>query len=401
MPKPISCVSVFISSPSNMSRYVDRVTSIIDDFNGVFGFQRGVIFRTVSWRKNIIGQVTNDPQLAVNSQLMEDYDLLIGLIGDRLGDATPRAESGTAEEIRKAIEKKDDIFGGKHVQVVFRTKIDSDMASIDGEQIQKVKDFKSSLYKMAIVADFGDDDELDGIINRFLESACRDVQGDIGNSRDVNRAGSAGRAPDDQSKHDLSDMPASDVTADDKVDELDDGLGFFDELERSNAAIGAQAALIGAYGQLLEGMTAEMQATLEKYGDSGQKAKFDDIGTMLSGKAALMQDIAKQMRSKLKDHSESFENVLLMIDEFRGKEDEDKEAIETLKSSMVQAIESMNGFIREMVVGKEATDNSPRATQRFNRGRRQVSEAMDEMIEISQHTVNRFNEYISYLNSIT
>jgi hypothetical protein len=111
----------------------------------------------------------SDPQAAVNSQLMEDYDLLIALIGDRLGEPTPRAESGTAEEIKNALDRKQDDFGGKHVQVIFRNRFEIDVRTFDPIQMQRVNEFKASLYSKVIVAEFGDPEEIDVIVKRFLE----------------------------------------------------------------------------------------------------------------------------------------------------------------------------------------------------------------------------------------
>ncbi|RWD01201.1 MAG: hypothetical protein EOS73_24420 [Mesorhizobium sp.] len=372
--------------------YVDKVVGLIDEFNDIFGFNRGVIFRPVFWKKDIVGQVTTDPQSAINQQLMADYDLLIGLIGDRLGDATARAESGTAEEIRSAVEKRDNIFGGKHVQVIFKTKIDSDMRSIDANQIQKVNEFKASLYKMAIVAEFFNDDEIDGIVTRFIESACRDIENNTSKEFSKEIASSTHSSVEDSVENSVDvDVDRSELI------ETDD-VGFFDEAERSSLALTALAELIGTYSQLIVAMTSEMKSALEKYGDNDQKAKFDDIGAIFAQKAISMGEITDQMRLRVKEHSDSFESVLLMIE--RSDEKDDKEALENLKKTMAEAVESIEEFMRGAAGAKENTENSPRATQKFNRGKRQVAKAMGDMIDISQYTANRFKEYISYLDSI-
>jgi len=391
MPKQIQCISIFVSCPSNMSGYISRVEDVVDGFNNIFGFSRGIIFRTIYWRKNVIGQVTQDPQAAINSQLLGDFDLMIALIGDRLGDATARAESGTAEEIEIALEKVDNIFKGKHVQVMFRSRLDVNIRDLDLDQLQKVKDFKSSIYKKALVVDFDEDNEIDGIVNRFLESACRDLEAShstMKNPPDISIS-------KEYSSLQNEEIPSADIVIDgDKVE----NLGFYDELEVANEAISEQALEVSEFGRILSDMTADIKRILGSYDDTQQKKRFDELGDMLASRAEIMNLITGRMQSNLERHSISFENVLLMLEEF--DQDGNKEGISSLKDSLVSASASMSEFLRESIIAKEATEKSPRATQKFNHGKRSVVKAMGNVIDVVQLSVNRFNEYASYLNSL-
>jgi hypothetical protein len=368
-----------------MSSYLDKVQNLIDEFNELYGFSKGVIFRTVHWKKNIVGQVTEDAQSAINGQLLDEYDLLIALIGDRLGEATARAESGTAEEIRNALNKRDLIFGGKHVQVLFRSRIDTNINQIDIDQIFKVKEFEKSIHKLAIVAEFNIDEEIDGIINRFLMSACQQLE----NLKEIAPIESdLGRPSDD----------SDEVTvAQESTTESDDSFGFYDEIEIANQAAGKQAELIGSYGLILNEITIDMQRTIQEYGDDQQKKRFDLIGDMLSEKAISMELIVRDIKDCSDRHFTSFENVLLMIEEFNAEGNED--GIRSLRDSLLQTSMSMADFLEQAIIGKETTEKSPRATQKFNHGKRRVANVMGEMIALVAIIVNRFNEYVSYLEA--
>lgn len=386
MIKQISCVSVFISCPSNMSSYIDKLQSLIDEFNELYGFGRGVIFRTVHWKKNIVGQVTEDAQSAINGQLLDEYDLLIALIGDRLGEATARAESGTAEEIRSALSKKDLLFGGKHVQVLFKSKIDTNINQIDVDQIYKVKEFKKAIHKMAIVAEFYADEEIDGIINRFLMSACQQLE-NVKDSAPV----------EEELPQSLSDDLGEPAMPQGSVTKSDDSLGFYDEIEIANQATEKQAELIHSYGIILNEMTSDMNRIINEYGDDQQKKRFDLIGDLLSEKAINMEIIVKDIKYCSDKHFSSFENVLLMIEEFDVEGN--KEGLQSLRDSLLETSISMAGFLEQAIIGKETTEKSPRATQKFNYGRRRVAKIMGEMIDLVTTIVNRFNEYVSYLEA--
>jgi hypothetical protein len=368
-----------------MSAYLGKVQSIIDEFSELYGFGKGIIFRTIHWKKNSVGQVTSDVQSAINGQLLDEYDLLIALVGDRLGEPTARAESGTAEEIRIAIKKQDSIFSGKHVQVLFRSRLDVNINQIDVDQILKVKEFKSSIYKLALVAEFNRDEEIDGIINRFLMSACQQLEGvHDGVSTEVDFS--------------ISRDNTAEVTAERELEaEPGDSLGFYDEIEISNQAANTQAELIGSFGKILNDLSEGMDKTLKDYGDDQQKKRFDIIGNMLSDGAMRMEAIVQNMKECTNIHSASFENVLLMIEEFDVEGN--KEGIEVLRNSLFDTSVSMARFLEQAIAGKEQAEKSPRATQKFNHGKRRVSNVMSEMINLVETIVNIFNEYVSYLDA--
>lgn len=113
-----------------------------------------------------------------------------------------------------------------------------------------------------------------------------------------------------------------------------------------------------------------------------------------------MESMSLQMLDSVNSHTQSFENVLLMIEDFNGNQENDMEAMKGLRDSLRAASLSMSEFILIAVDAKESTEKSPRATQKFNHGKRKISKSMGNMIDIVQTTVNRFNEYASYLDSI-
>ena len=260
MPRDIKLVTIFISCPSNMGEYADHVMDVIFDYNEVFGYSCGVLYRTLYWKNNIVGQVSSDPQLAVNSQLMNEYDLLIGLIGERLGDPTPRAESGTAEEIEEALKKTDSIFGGQHVQVVFKSKFEATIGKIDLSQIQKVIDFKATLEKKAIIADFVEKKDLDGIVMRFLESATSHVlrssgaAGSEANGSDADSLSAVSHGAPPEIVEQLGEAEKTGETGETEeagAEAEEAELGLFDEMETSVRALEEQSTLISLIGDRL------------------------------------------------------------------------------------------------------------------------------------------------------
>ncbi len=99
-------LKIFLASPSDVptekERYVDQV---IDEINRTVASDKGVVLKVFRSGKNTFPSYGEDGQAVVNEQIgkMGDYSLFIGIMWNRIGTATPRAESGTVEEFELAV----------------------------------------------------------------------------------------------------------------------------------------------------------------------------------------------------------------------------------------------------------------------------------------------------------
>ena len=55
-------------------------------------------------------------------------------------------------------------------------------------------------------------------------------------------------------------------------------------------------------------------------------------------------------------------------------------------------------FYEASVNGLEKTRSMPRLTQKFNVGKRSLTDEMQKMIELTREIDSRFSEYVSYLD---
>jgi hypothetical protein len=105
-------LQIFLASPSDVPTEKDRyVDQVIDEINRTVAPDKGVRLRVFRSGKNTFPSYGEDGQAVVNEQIgkMGDYSLFIGIMWNRIGTATPRAESGTVEEFElavKALKKK-------------------------------------------------------------------------------------------------------------------------------------------------------------------------------------------------------------------------------------------------------------------------------------------------------
>ncbi|MEH2421744.1 MAG: hypothetical protein V7K48_12730 [Nostoc sp.] len=97
-------LKIFLASPSDVAterRYVEKVK---DEINRTVAAYKGIVLDIVS-SANAFPSYGKDGQAILNEQIgkMQEYELFIGIMWNRIGTPTPRAKSGTAEEFARAV----------------------------------------------------------------------------------------------------------------------------------------------------------------------------------------------------------------------------------------------------------------------------------------------------------
>ena len=124
-----------ISSPSDVpGQDLLIIQRTINRWNGLYGYQMGAVVLPISWGTHAAAQFGEPPQDIINSQLVEDADICIAVFANRLGTATARAESGTAEEITRVYES------GGYVGVL-RSRRQVDAAHLDFQQAAELQGY--------------------------------------------------------------------------------------------------------------------------------------------------------------------------------------------------------------------------------------------------------------------
>jgi anti-sigma regulatory factor (Ser/Thr protein kinase) len=102
--EPVNRLRVFVASPGDTEEERNRLSSVIEEINRGIARDRGLILELVRWETDVRPGMGGDAQEVINQQL-PDADIVVGIFWKRLGTPTPRAESGTAEELEAAIEQ--------------------------------------------------------------------------------------------------------------------------------------------------------------------------------------------------------------------------------------------------------------------------------------------------------
>jgi hypothetical protein len=138
MPRQVSEFRIVVASPLDMSQEREVVFDSLRELNRSLDIQ-GISIKALGWEEYTTPGVDTYPQEVINSQLLQQYDILIGIFGTRLGTQTAKARSGTIEEIDRALSCNDNVLGQLRVQVYFQDRLDS-ISAVSLADLQAVEE---------------------------------------------------------------------------------------------------------------------------------------------------------------------------------------------------------------------------------------------------------------------
>ena len=154
-------LNVFIASPGDTSAYRDAVETALHRWNGIRAAAAGVILLPRRWEVDGVPLMGADGQSQLNIQLVDKADLVIGIFHTRLGRATPRSRSGTAEEIERTH------AAGKPVHVYRST---APMPSdVDTTQVEEVRTFFDEMQANGLTGSFATAEDLQNQVQAAIE----------------------------------------------------------------------------------------------------------------------------------------------------------------------------------------------------------------------------------------
>ena len=133
MAKEISFVKLAFCAPEDVSEELKVARDIVDEWNVNHGEHHKLFVKLVNWKSDARPGLGR-PQQVINRDIIDDADILVGIFWTRFGSPTGIAESGTEEEIRRAINLS------KKVLVYFSNRPTS--FAVLAEQITKIDLFK-------------------------------------------------------------------------------------------------------------------------------------------------------------------------------------------------------------------------------------------------------------------
>jgi hypothetical protein len=155
-------VLVVMASPGDAAEERATVRDALVDWNISRGRREGVALLPWLWERHVVPRMGDRPQALINSQAVDQADIVVAFFDSKLGSATGVDVSGTAEEINRGIDM------GKPVHVYFS---EEDLPrDVDQEQLAALRTFQSELQERGVLGSYSDPKDLAAQIVRAVEA---------------------------------------------------------------------------------------------------------------------------------------------------------------------------------------------------------------------------------------
>ncbi|MFC7593688.1 DUF4062 domain-containing protein [Terrabacter sp. GCM10028922] len=168
MPFAAHVIKVFIASPGDVTPFRDAIERELHEWNSEHAEDFGIMLLPIRWEIDAVPGQGGDGQMQINHQLVDEADILLGVFHARLGQPTPRAVSGTAEEIERMDAAK------KPVHLYFCSAPLPNNADV--KQLAGMRELKTSLQATGLTFDFPDVEALRRLVRRTMTSDARQVR---------------------------------------------------------------------------------------------------------------------------------------------------------------------------------------------------------------------------------
>lgn len=158
--------SILIASPSDVGEEREIAVKAIQEWNYLNAPERAVTLLPLRWETHAAPTLGDRPQAIINRQIVDRCDALIGIFWTRFGSPTGIAESGTLEEIERAVN------AGKPAMLYFSSAPQRPDA-IDTAQLDNLRKFKSNIQNKGLVQAYGSISEFKDLLARHIENQVR------------------------------------------------------------------------------------------------------------------------------------------------------------------------------------------------------------------------------------
>lgn len=169
---------ILIASPSDVDEEREVASRIIQDWNDLHSFNKKIVLLPVKWETHSSPTFGVRPQDAINKQIVDDCDMLIGFFWTKIGTPTGEDISGTIEEIKRVSK------AGKPIMLYF-SKRGKDPSQIDIKQLESLTKFKDEVYKVALVENYNSIVDFRDKVSRQIEMKIRELQESNVSSKDL------------------------------------------------------------------------------------------------------------------------------------------------------------------------------------------------------------------------
>ncbi len=359
-------IKVLISAPGDQQKQVDATKRSLEALNNILG-PHGHSLKIAHWKSNVSTGQGARAQDVINSQI-QDCDVMVAILGDRIGTPTGDFASGTVEEIELFLSRRRDQQVRFDVHVFFnRTQIDP--YAIDVEQLRNVQAFRRSLNAKGVnFGEFSSVEELSEMVQLGVSTYLA-------------------RSPE------LADAETTTANYFEDFDEL----GFDDAIELATEDMAIVTKTMLQLNSDMEVWNKKISALADEaptaVASDSSKEFFDRVAeTLRESQKNLSPQIASITESLASGHAR-MNYALTVIFEDIGTQNPTEWAnvTETLEASLGPFVDAFKLALEAMKSARDALDSLPRRRSSLIRAKRELVHEYDRLIETISSSIVQFS----------
>lgn len=160
MARTIAEIQVFLASPADVNSERKVAADIIAELNRTIAPDLGVLIRLIRWEDMVPSIERRAQQIVLDQAGIDSTDVFIGILWNRFGTPTGRADSGTEEEFNLAYHAWQQ-FNRPRIMLYFCQRPANLVRKDELEQKLRVLTFKEQIAKCGIYREYNTPEELD------------------------------------------------------------------------------------------------------------------------------------------------------------------------------------------------------------------------------------------------
>lgn len=378
---------VFVAAPTEVSDDKATVRRVVEELNSIHGSHTEIVLRYVGWETDVHPGVGQDAQTVINDQIGDHYDIFVGLMWSRFGQATGRFGSGTEEECNRALERVKADPGSLSLLFYFKDAA-INPSKIDGAQLLAVTQFKAELGSNGVLYDtYHSADELASKLRQHLAAVCREW---------LNRV----------TQHRISQESSLTIPALKIGEELEseDDFGLLDYVEKGHKAFEACAAsanriarIMNVRSERVPGKAVKLEAALklpQSQRVSAARRILISVGSDMDAISTVLEEETPLIEQNFKAGFSSFAASSKLMIGLEGTDPSDLiSAIDAATALQIVFVQSQESYqtLNATIVGL------PQMERTTNRAKQRLSRAIASYLSIlsrCQSSLAAFSETV-------
>ena len=163
-----SLLKVSLCGPGDVTPEIEIAKRVVMAWNGANIVKTGYGLECQHWPTHSAPDAGTRAQQAINQQMLDASDLVIAIFWRRIGTPTGLAESGSVEEVQRAVAR------GVRVMVYF-SDLEAPASAEDDDQLTRLQGFRTRVMANGLASKFSSRRKFEADLSRHLELAVAEL----------------------------------------------------------------------------------------------------------------------------------------------------------------------------------------------------------------------------------